>query len=311
MELMNRLRVLRRWSWLIVVVMVVTVAVLALWLVITAPTYEATAKIGLPTLPERHVTSFLQVLKAEPVRQQTIDQLGLDSTAAVYDLDVKNLGNAGFLELTVVTEDSNLAAQIANTHTDLAVAYFDMLRAQPAEEDLQVQAERLNEAQEALAAAEQDFADFRTENAIGSLNERVVQYERQLGALRTERDQQAVMEQSTARIEETMAERLQQLTDLTALAPTYSALEDAVAQAQKVFNQVHNQYIAAELALATAQATDDIQLVEPAKAPAQPVSVPRKLFALGLVGAVGLGIGLALVLESVLPSGASLTKEKS
>ena len=75
MGLMDWPRVLRRWWWLIVVVVVVTAVVLALWLVIAAPTYEATAKIGLPTLTERRVAAFTEVLKAKPVRQQTIDQL--------------------------------------------------------------------------------------------------------------------------------------------------------------------------------------------------------------------------------------------
>jgi uncharacterized protein involved in exopolysaccharide biosynthesis len=311
MQMTKWLRVLRRWLWLIAVVVVVTVVVLAIWLGTVAPTYEATAKIGLPTLVERRVAGFVEVLKAKPVRQQTIDQLGLEGTAAVYDLDVKNLGNAGFLELTVVTEDANLAVQIANTHADVAVAYFGVLRAQPAEEDLRVLAEQLDEAQEDLTAAEQAFAEFRTEHAIGSLQERLVQHERNLGALRAERDRRSMIGLSIAGIDETIAQRREQISRLTALAPSYNALDDAVAQAQKVFNQFHNKYIAAELALTAAQATDDIQLIEPARAPAQPVSDPRKLFAMGLASAVGLGIGLAFVLESVFPSGSSQAEQES
>jgi uncharacterized protein involved in exopolysaccharide biosynthesis len=304
------LRVLRRWLWLIAVVVVVTAGVLALWLASTTPTYEATAKIGLPTLPERRVASFLQVLNAEPVRQQTINQLGLEGAAAEYELDVKNLGNAGFLELTVVTDDANRAAQIANAHSDAAVAYFGVLRAQPAEEELRVLAEQLDEAREELTAAEQAFAEFRTEHGIGSLKERLVQYERHLGDLRADRDQQAMAGLSTFEIDETIARISQQLRRLTGLAPSYNALEDAVAQAQKVFNQAHTKYVVADLALTTAQATDDIEVVEPARAPAQPVSVPKKLFAMGLAGAVGLGIGLALALESVFPSDRLPTKQK-
>ncbi|MFC2023141.1 hypothetical protein ACFLT5_00185 [Chloroflexota bacterium] len=309
MELMSWLRVLRRWLWLVVLVVMVTGAVLALWLVSSAPTFEATAKIGLPTLSERRVTAFVEVLKAEPVRQQTIDQLGLEGDAAAYDLDVKNLGNAGFLELTVATGEANLAAQIANTHADVAVAYYGELLVQPAEEDQKVLAEELNEAQEDLDAAEQAFSGFKTEHAIGSLQERLVQYERNLGALRTDRDRRSTMGLSVAGMDEIIAQRRQELSSLTALVPLYNALNGAVAQAQKEYNQVHTKYIAAELAVTAAQATDDIQLVEPAQAPAQPVSVPKKLFAMGLAGAVCLGIGLAFALESVFPSRVSPAKQ--
>ena len=309
-ELMLRLRVLRRWLWLIVVVVVVTAAVLALWLVTTAPEYEATAKIGLPTQSERRVTAFIEVLKSRPVREQTVDRLGLTGRAADYGLDVRNLGSAGFLELSIVAGRANLAAQIANTHAEEAIAYYIHLLVQPAEEDLRTLTEQLDEAQSDLDAAEQAFADFRTEHAIGSLKERLVQYERNLGALRTDRDRRSMIGLSIAGMEKTMAERLKQLSVLTALAPSYNALEDDVAQAQKEFNQTHNKYISAELALAAAQATDDIELVEAAKAPRQPVSVPRKLFAMGLVGAVFLGVALAFTLESVFPARTSQEERK-
>ena len=61
-------------------------------------------------------------------------------------------------------------------------------------------------------------------------------------------------------MEESIARRSQQLSRLTALAPSYNALEDELAQAQKVFSQVHNKHIATELALTAAQATDDTHL---------------------------------------------------
>lgn len=307
----NRLRVLWRWLWLTVVVVGATGAVLAYWLSTTAPEYEATAKIGLPTLSERGVMSFIEVLKSGPVRQQTTDELGLKGKVAAYDLDVRNLGGAGFVELTVVTQNANLAAQIANTHTEKAIAYFDVLRAEPAGEELRVLEEQLSEAQADLYAAEQAFADFRTENEIGSLHDRLVQYERTLGTLRTDRDRQLAAGQQVTAIENVIAQREQQLSRLTELAPTYNALEDAVSQKQKVFNQFHNKYIAAELALTDAQATDDVEVVESAKAPKQPVSVPQKLFAMGLAAAVGIGIGLAFVMESVFPARSSREEQKA
>jgi uncharacterized protein involved in exopolysaccharide biosynthesis len=310
-EVRNWLRVLRRWLWVIIVVVVVTVAVLALWLATASPEYAAAARIGLPTLSERAVTAFTEVLKSRSVRVQTVAQLGLEGHATVYGVDVRNLGNAGFLELTIVSDDANLAAQIANAHTDLAIAHFGALRAQPAEEDLRVLTGQLAEAQEELYAAEQALAEFQTEHAIGSLKERLIQYERILGALTTDRDRRMFMGLSTAGIEEAITYRRQELSSLAALGPGYNALEDAVAQAQKVFNQVHNKHIAAELALTAAQATDDIQLVDPARAPAQPATVPSRLFAVGLAGAFVLGIVLAFTLESIFPSRVSEREQKS
>jgi uncharacterized protein involved in exopolysaccharide biosynthesis len=311
LKLKKGLQVLRHWLWLIVLVVVVFTVVLAIMLFSPAPEYQASTKIGLSTLPDRMVAAFIEVLKVEIVKQQTIDQFRLTGKAAEYDLDVKDLGNAGFLELTVITWDPNLAVLFANAHAEAAIAYYNLLQTQPAEKEKQILSEQLNQAQENLTVAERILAEFKVDHNIGELDEKLVQYERNLGALRSYIDQRLVINQPIDEIVEILFQRQEELARLNELTPDYNALENGVTEAYREYNQVLTKYTAAELAVTSAQITDKIQVIEPAEPPAKPISIPKKLFITGLFFSLGLGIGLAYVMESFFPTVLKETAQKT
>lgn len=126
---------------------------------------------------------------------------------------------------------------------------------------------------------------------VANLDEAIARYTAQLESLRKATN-------PTADIDSLIAQRQAELDRLLALTPKYKVLEENVKQAREEYQLLLNKYTEALLKAESARTANYIQVVEPAIAPTQPA--PRKLsvlLGLAMVGSLGVGIGLAFLLE--------------
>jgi uncharacterized protein involved in exopolysaccharide biosynthesis len=330
MELIDLLRIVRRWLWLIIAI--VFVAELALWLGTQSeePVYTATVRLQIST-PQREevaaydqyrfnprdeiavtINNFIELLPNSEIRQRTISQLGLDDDDASYVLSAKRASDADFISMTVGARTPQLAAEIANTHISIAIAYYGELRARSTNAEKDLFARQLRLAESELADAEKTLADFRTQNGIYLLESQLATQQRLLEKLQLDRDQR-LLDQATVTItpngsnapaidsvgevDKLIAERKKEMELFIALSPQYYLLVQNVDQARAVYEDILSNYKTAELTVTAVQAANFIQVIKPASAAAEPDSSWPKLAILVLVGSLGLGITLAFILQ--------------
>ncbi len=215
MELIDLLRVVRRWFWLIVVIVVVTE--LALWLGTRSaePVYATAVTLQIST-PQREevaaydeyrsislrdeitvaINNFVELLQSDEVRQRTISQLVLEDEDGHYKVAAVHVRDADFINVTVEARTPSLAAEIANAHVGVAIAYYGELRAKSTNAEKSLFAEQLRVAEKEFQAAEKALVDFRTQNGIYSLESQMATQQRLLEELQLERDQ-SVLEKAT------------------------------------------------------------------------------------------------------------------
>jgi uncharacterized protein involved in exopolysaccharide biosynthesis len=256
MELIDLLQVVRRWFWLIVAVVIVTE--LALWLGTRSaePVYAASVKLQISTPQSADVAAydeyrsislrdeitvainnFLELLQSDEVRERTISQLGLEGKDGHYTLHAEHVQDADFVNVTVEARTPSLAAEIANTHVKIAIAYYGELRAKSTNAEKELFAEQLRVAEEEFQAAEDAFAAFQAQHGITSLENELDKYKQLLAQLGLERDQRLLKELTTtadpvAEVDKLIAQRQKEMERLLSLAPTYNLLEADIQQAR-------------------------------------------------------------------------------
>jgi uncharacterized protein involved in exopolysaccharide biosynthesis len=206
MELIDLLRVVRRWLWLIVTIVLVTE--LAVWFGTRSAEsmYAATARLQIST-PQREevaaynqyrfnprdeiavaINNFVELLQSDEVYRRTRSQLGLSESETNYTIDAVRASDADFVNVTVEAPTPDLVAEIANTHISIAIAYYGELRAQSTRAEQELFAEQLRTAEGELAAAEKALTDFRNEHGIYSLESQLSTQQRLIEQLQMERD---------------------------------------------------------------------------------------------------------------------------
>ena len=340
MELIDLLRVVRRWLWLILVIVVVTE--LALWVGTRSaePVYTAVTRLQIST-PQREdvatydqyryanvrdeitvaINNFMELLQSDEVHERTSNRLGLTEKDSLYTLDPKRASDADFINVTVEARTPELAAEIANTHVDIAIAYYGELRAKSTKAEKSLFAEQLHVAEEELRVAENALADFRRENGIYSLESQMTTQQRLLEQLQLERDQRLLEQAITVvpttnssttvttsatpvidlvgEVDKLIAQRKRELDEYTALAPQYNILVQNVEQAREEYQYLLGKYTEAELKVTAVQAANFIQVIKPAYAPVGSESNWPKLAVLALAGSLGLSVMLAFLLQYI------------
>jgi uncharacterized protein involved in exopolysaccharide biosynthesis len=338
MELIDLLRVLRRWLWLIVALVVVTE--LALWLGMRSnePLYAATVKMQI-SIPQREdvpaydqsrsfnprdeitaaINNFIELLQSSEVKRKAVSQLGLQGKDASYTVSAIRTTDTDYIKVTVEARTPNLAAEIANTHVAIAIAYYGELRAQSTKAEKELFAQQLHLAAEGYWAAEKALTEFRTQNGIYSLDSQLITQQRLLEQLQLERDQRSLEQEITVstitnsaiqassplvidpvkQVDNLIAQRLEELNHLTSLAPQYHTLSQNVEQTSGVYQHLLDKYSEAELKVIAVQSANFIQVIKPAVKPAESVSGWPKLALLALAGSLGLGVTVAFLLQYI------------
>lgn len=321
MELIEILRVIRR--WLLLIILIVLVTQLALWLGMRSaePVYAATVSLQISTPQRENVAAYdeyrsislrdeitvainnlVELLEGEEVYKRTISQLGLSENDTHYTITARRASDADFVNVIVEAGTPTLAAEIANKHVSIATAYYGELRAQSTKAEKGLFAEQLRTAENEFLAAEKALVDFRTENGIYSLESQLSTQQELLEQLQLERDRRLL--ESAARVDgpvtavdKLIAQRLIELDQFTLLVPQYNILEQNVVQARAVYQHLLGKYSEAELKVTAVQAANFIQVIKPAYVPTVSESSWPKLALLALAGSLGTGVMLAFILQ--------------
>jgi uncharacterized protein involved in exopolysaccharide biosynthesis len=337
MELFDLLKVVRRWLWLIIAIVVVTEVAVWFGTQSAESVYTATARLQIST-PQREevaaydqyrfnprdeiavaINNFVELLQSDEVYKRTTSQLGLNENDAVYTISAVRASDADFVNVTVEAPTPELAAEIANTHINVAIAYYGELRSQSTRAEQDLFAEQLRVAEQELAAAEKALTDFRTENGIYSLESQMATQQRLLEQLQLERDQRLLIQaiatatpastttlaattaipvvDPVAEVDKLIAQRMKELEQYAALAPQYHILTQNVEQTRALYQDLMDKYNQAELTATAVQAVNFIQVIRPAYAQAE--SSWLKLAVLALAGSLGLGVMLAFLLQYI------------
>lgn len=345
MELTDLLKIVRRWLWLIIAIVVVTE--LAVWFGTQSAESVYTATTGLQiSTPQREevaaynqyrfnprdeiavaINNFVELLQSDEVYRRTISQLGLKESESVYTITAKRVSDADFVNVTVEAPTPELAAEIANTHIGVAIAYYGELRAQSTRAEQDLFTGQLSVAEQELAAAEKALAEFRTQHGFYAFDTQMSTQQRLIEQLQLERDRRLLEQATTAitatdsgttstsatalptidpvgEVDKLIAQRMKELEHYTALAPQYHLLAQNVEQAQTVYQDLLGKYNTAELTATGVEAASFIQVIKPAYARSE--SSWPKLAVLALAGSLGLGVMLALLLQYL--SGAESSK---
>ncbi len=338
MELMDLLRVLRRWAGLIILIVLATAVVLGLQLRLSGPVYRTWVALQL-TIPQsedvaafdqyRYTSerdeitvarnNFIKVLESDEVRDRTINALSLGAKDATYSLGTQSVSDSDFVYVSVDARTSKLAADIANTHVAQAIQQYGELRAKPTDAEKVLFAAQAREAEQELRAADGALAEFKAQGGVASLEDDVATYQRLLEELQLERDKRLLEASAdvledvspsanpgasgssldpTADVDKLIAQREAELARLVALGPAYRLLEDNVVQARAKYQHMQEKYNEAAIKAAAVRAANFIQIVGPAKPPSAPVS-NRKWLLLAITGSLGGGVLLAFLLDYV------------
>jgi uncharacterized protein involved in exopolysaccharide biosynthesis len=278
MEMIDMLRVLRR--WLLFIVAVVLAVELALWLGMSfaGPRYSTTVRLQISTPQREDVAAFddyravslrdeitvarnnlSELLQNNEVFERTTAQLGLKGKNSRYSVDVEPVRDADFLDITVRARTPSLAAEIANAHVQMAIGYYGELRAKSTSAEKDFFAQQLQSAEETFRKAEAEFAAFQAQHGIAPLERELATYQELLEQLRLERDQlllARLTRGSTDDVDKLIAQRQAEVKRLLNLAPTYNLLEAAVESARGLFleaSRTNTRVSAARAALLAAE----------------------------------------------------------
>lgn len=323
-ELGRILKTIWRWSWLIILCVLLAGGATAYSLSNTPPMYEASTALhfSMPDRPDTDVvpeyrwssardeirlaiSSFSNIAEADTVRNATSMGLNLSTQDAEYDLAVESSPDADIVNVTVAASSPELAAEIVNTHVSIAQQQFGELRARPANAAKIDFEEQIQGIRSQLAEATQRFDDFRAENDITYLETEKELSQDALGLLQAEQTKLVAenaigQAQQVVRLETRINEQRGELERLAALEPEYDRLASEVDHIEETEEMLLDRYTEADLKEAQARKVNFIQILTPATPPTEPASNALQTLIMSIVGSLGLGLVLAFLLDYLL-----------
>lgn len=323
-ELGRILKTIWRWSWLIILCVLLAGGATAYSLSNTPPVYEASTTLQFST-PDRSdteigdeyifrserddtrlaISTFINTAESDAVRDATIFQLGLDELDAEYELTVASSQDADFIDITVASLNPELAAQVVNVHSTIARQQFGELRARPASDSKLYFERQIQAIGSQLSDANQRLDDFRVENDLTALETDKKLTEDALIQLQTEQTKLVAenaigQAQQVVRLETRINDQRNELTRLVALEPEYNRLEREKTHIEETEKLLLTRYTEADLKEALAREVNFIQIITPATPPAEPASNALQTLIMSIVGSLGLGLVLAFLLDYLL-----------
>jgi len=330
-ELKSVIQILKRWFWLILSCLLIAGIAAGVAWHRAEPTYRARAALQFSS-PDRGDVELIDEYRYVSDREETVLAMNnfvrvaesRDVQAAAdqeltplvangayelgdYTMDVRASVDDSFVQITAEAGTPEAAAAIANAYAQVAIRYFGEWRAQPARSTQAHFAEQLQQAEEAMRAAESRLNAFRTEHAVTLLDADIELQRTMLEQLQLEqgrlRAENPVRHAATiVQIDDQIADVRSRLGELVQLEPQYNRLNVHVEQARETYQLLLNKAREADLKEDLAQAVHFVQVVEPALPPEAPTSNTNRVILLAILGSLGLGIVLAFISEYVRPS---------
>lgn len=318
MEFSRFLMVLRRRWWLILAFVVVTAVVLGVRLRTAQTIYEAQVKLQLTAPPQEDVSLFpqnrasslrdemtvarnnlIELLKSREIDSRVTRRLAREGGDAGYSLDVSPVRDSDFIYVTVRAASPTQAADIANALTTEAIAYYGEVRAKPSVATKSLLDDQVSAAEKEYRAAEDAFTAFRVDNHLSTLDQDIATTQQLLQQALLLQDKASVSGYSTSSADDLVAKRRDDVKRLVTLQPQYALLEGKLSAAQDSYQLLLKKQSEASVTENQTRTAAYIQVIEPAAAPLQPVAARTGvLFALALLGSLGLAVLLAFLLEA-------------
>ena len=313
-------KVVKKRLWLIGLLLVVTLGVIFLTSFLSKQVYKATTSFQVTAPLPAEVTiysefktsstidellrtrgNFVAVLQSKFVTGQVIEELGPDmgTDELLATTLVEPEEDSDFIDLKVTAGDPSTAAAIANTLMDNAAKYFGEMSAGSITANKEFIQQQLKEIRGELDVARAALMQFQIENRISSSEGLLNSQEDLITTLKTSRDEAQVESglEAVAVYDELISKRERELQDLILLGSEYELLQDEVRRIKDVYQSLLDKETEAKLKENEIMSARFIQVI-PASEPSHPL--PRfepKLFLLGAIVSLVLGIMLAFILE--------------
>lgn len=340
MELRLLLTLLRRWAWLLILGAALGAGGAYLASQYQEPEYQATTKVMVLQPQESKVTAdlvptdqeliqtYITLLTTKPVLTAAEEKLGFSISKS--NVSARQNSGTRLLEVTVMANDPERAAQVANTLVEVLIIYNETLQANrfiSSEESLQTQIAQIEQQIQDLQSNATQDTEQTAENLAtrkAELETQIFNLQGEIVALELEIDALAPQSAGAGQPVPTLTpgERSQLLEKKTRLAQLrftlnlaqneYSSLlapankqENQAATAQQttdiaLYRQIYTSLLTnyEAVRLARLQSTPSVVQVEPAEAPLKPVK-PQPVQNTLLGAAVGLIImgAIAFLIE--------------
>ena len=320
-EFIEYVRIVSKRWWLLLILCITTLG--AIWINFRAapPQYEATVRFLVNAPPSSNVAlypgfdrpsqdqqiaatqaAFIEILKSPTVIQRTVkrvtsskssDELGRRITV---DTPLKS----EFVWLSVLGNNPQEAADLANTLLDTAKQYYGQIQSEPAASSREFISKQVQDASRELQAAKQALADFRRDHRVSDLPQEIVAQRSIVWNLVLEKGKASVVEPISRlpTYDQLISDNQAELQRLTVLSDEYESLQDKIRRTDAYYGFLVDKETEAKLKENEVLRTSYIQVVEPASPPREAVSPFNiKIFALGGVLSLVITIVLAFVLE--------------
>ena len=245
--------ILRRWLWLILLLMVVTVAVITYRSSTAPPVYQAAVELqviaqepeevslftplrGTGTEEEMRAVrgEFINILNSPSIARQTIAELNLGISARQLLDRLTVQYEDEFITVVMQAVGPQAAEALATAHVNNALEYYRQARSLPVEITEQFIADRLRESQKEFAVAEDAFLKFKLEYNVGSLHREIEAVQDVIRVLSQRRDEARVeMERYLALAEEMEREEAEALQRVEEAEARAVAAEETLRQAEE------------------------------------------------------------------------------
>ncbi len=334
MELVDVLKVIWRWLWLIILIVATTCILVYLNPTFGIVDYRADVVLLVST-PDREdvsvlndyvftsdrdevtiaINKFIEVAQYPEVRTRTLIELDIVEN---YGLQVDADLGADFVHVTVSASTPELAAEIANAHAANAIEYFGEIRALPANQAQTYFEAEISLAEQAVQDAVAALNTFQTEHNIVSFESELELQYTVLEQLEVSRAQLltyqatggrantldgiepiAVTESDITSIDTLIDSQREVLANLAALEPPYDALQAEVERTRDLYDTLTSQGADVAMRGSFSSQAMFIQVIQPANLPTSPEDDTINTLSLAAVGSLGFAVLLAFFLDYI------------
>jgi uncharacterized protein involved in exopolysaccharide biosynthesis len=323
-EILKYFDVIRKWWWVIVLLVGATLGTMLVVFLSAETQYKATVTVQVSAPPPQEVplysnlgrqalrdeieqtqSSIGELLQEGDVAYQVIKDLpdiSMNGGELRQKIEVDIPENSNLMRVSVRAPDPELAALLANAVVETGLAQYAELSARPTSGMRVFIEEQLNVAQAEYETAESELTQFQVANKIGSLSTALDRQYQLIETLKTQRDM-AVATADTAKkqtLDKLVLEREAELQNLIGLSSQYYTLVGRVDRARDTYNFMLNKNAEAQIKENQILELGSIQIITSARPPSRPAAAMNtKILVLAGVASLIAGVLLAFLLEYI------------
>jgi uncharacterized protein involved in exopolysaccharide biosynthesis len=322
-EILTYWRIIKKRLWLIILLCGATVSTIIVTSFIADPVYQSSISFQVIAPPPAEVSvyrgysggqertemaytrnNFVNILSSSSTAWDVVRELGVWDQVTGDQLknsvSLEDIENSDLTRITVVVNDPQLAADLANKLFEVSLRKYGELLARSSKASREFISGQLEATGLELEQAKAALTDFQIENKVGTLNGSIESHQSLLRSLRLQRDERWAEgdTESATLYDQLIHERELELQNIINLTAEYETLRTTVDQIQSTYDLLQAKETEAKLKENESQSVGFIQRLSEAPVPEQPVSPIRPaVIALGSVISLTIGIMAAFIME--------------